>query len=446
MKITRWLLSAVALVCLTLSGVAQVDVLDVQNNGTSVKKWAGGKAVINMVNGGCNLNSSTKAVDCNIGSDIADVSATTATNPSAEAQLKELTLLSGQLNSVGRHIRYFATGRYTTASGQTPTIRFRAYLCTVSGCGSGTVVTLADFTTAATTAAITNSWSIQGDIGTVSSGASGTLEAKFWEQVQLGSATDLTPEVRMAQTNAASSSINLTGVLYLRLTALMSSSNAANTVIARMAYITTGVGPKGDTGATGATGAAGAKGDTGATGATGAAGSNGAAGPTGATGATGAAGNMNLPCYTVATLPSVASSTNVCVTDALYGTSCATGGGTNRVQCRYNGSTWDVTNGIRSGTPYASGTPGAPPTIASGDAGFGVNASGNFEVQRVTAGVTQAAQSPAYQSTPVHVWEHYSSTDATTGALACSADSGDRFRWSPPRLDPSPLVAWENRD
>jgi hypothetical protein len=240
MKFTRWLLGAVAMVCLAAPLFAQIDVFEVQNNGSSAKVWGGGKVPLNFVNGGCSTNAVTGAMDCTFGGDVADVSATTATNPSSEAQLKQLSLPAAALNVANRHVKVFATGRYTTASAQTPTLRFRVYLCTVSGCGSGTVLTLADFTTAATTASITNSWSIEGDLGTISTGASGTLEAKFWQQVQLGTAADLTPETRLTQTNAASSAIDLTAALFLRITVLMSSSNASNTVTARMAYASLG--------------------------------------------------------------------------------------------------------------------------------------------------------------------------------------------------------------
>jgi len=181
--------------------------------------------------------------------DVGSISATTATNPSAEAALKELTLTAAALNSSAKKLIYHASGRYTTAAAQTPTLRFRVYLCTVSGCGSGTVLTLADFTTAATTASTTNSWKVEGSIGTVSTGATGTVESKFWQQVQLGAAADLTPETRLDQNNAASAAIDLTGVLYVRTTVLMSSANAGNSVTQRTGWVDGGAGTSGGGGA-----------------------------------------------------------------------------------------------------------------------------------------------------------------------------------------------------
>lgn len=180
--------------------------------------------------------------------DVGSVSASTATNPSAEAQLKEITLTAAALNTANKKLMVHASGRYTTAAAQTPTIRFRGYLCTVSGCGSGTVITVYDFTTAATTASVTNSWQINGSIGTITAGATGTLEFKFWQQVQLGAAANLTPETRLDQTNAASSAIDLTGVLYFRTTALMSSANAGNSVVQRTGWVDGGAGTGGGSG------------------------------------------------------------------------------------------------------------------------------------------------------------------------------------------------------
>ncbi len=198
-----------------------------------------------------NYDTATNAFSCGstssgggsgVTADVSNMATNSASNPSAEATLRELTLVSASLNTANKVMDYNAFGRYTTAGGQTPTIRFRLYACTVSGCGSGTVVTLADFTSAATTASVTNSWALRGQVGTVSNGASGTLETKFQLQTQLGAAGGLTPETRLDQTNAVSSAIDLTGVIYLRLTALMSSSNGSNAVAVRGAYARFGGG------------------------------------------------------------------------------------------------------------------------------------------------------------------------------------------------------------
>lgn len=173
-------------------------------------------------------------------SDVVDVSVSTATNPSSETQLKQLTLAAGSLNATGRKFEYISVGRYTTNAGQTPTLRYRLYLCTVSGCGSGTVLTLADFTTAATTASTTNSWRLETWVGTAATGATGTVESRHALYVQLGAAGNLSPESRQDQNNAVSATIDMTGQLFLRLTVLMSSADAGNSVSSRMAWVAYG--------------------------------------------------------------------------------------------------------------------------------------------------------------------------------------------------------------
>jgi hypothetical protein len=113
-------------------------------------------------------------------------------------------------------------------------------------------------------------------------------------------------------------------------------------------------------GATGATGAAGPTGATGATGPAGATGATGATGPTGATGATGPtgpSGAMNLTNYTVATLPGSPTSGQMAwVTDWNgSGSTCATGGGSTKVQCRWSGSTWEVASSAAAGGANPAG-------------------------------------------------------------------------------------------
>jgi hypothetical protein len=169
--------------------------------------------------------------------DISDVSVTTATNPSVETPLKQLTIPAGALNVVNLKTQYIGFGRITTNTGQGPTMRMRLYLCTVSGCGSGTVITLADFTTAGVATGSTKSWRLEAILGTATSGVTGTMEARTTLLTQIGAEATVAPESRLDQNNAASAAIDLTGTLYLRLTVLYNSSNAGNNVVQRMATL-----------------------------------------------------------------------------------------------------------------------------------------------------------------------------------------------------------------
>jgi hypothetical protein len=118
------------------------------------------------------------------------------------------TLKPGALNTVNKMLKVEGAGIYTTQSAQTPTLTFKVKLCTVSGCGSGTVITACSWTTAATTASVTNSWYIDYcKIGTISTGATGTVIGKGRADVQIGATGGVrAPEIDVETNNAASAS------------------------------------------------------------------------------------------------------------------------------------------------------------------------------------------------------------------------------------------------
>lgn len=171
----------------------------------------------------------------------ANVTPVTATNPSVAATLYTVTFpLAGYTNAagtsvnilsaVGKTIDFWVAGAYTTASGQTPTINF---LLTLGGTTIGT------WTSTATTASVTKTWSIEGSATVVSTGATGTLETHGLLNIELGAgAAGSVGETSFNDTNVAvSSSVNFTTSLALVLTTTMSSSNAGNSVVGRQLII-----------------------------------------------------------------------------------------------------------------------------------------------------------------------------------------------------------------
>lgn len=154
-----------------------------------------------------------------------NITAVTATNPSAEADLQTFALPAGSLNVIGKMLRFESAGNYTTAAGQTPTIRYRAYI--------GSVAVL-DFTSAATTASATTiPWKVRGNIICSAVGASGTVEAHGSLFFTLGTTAGADSAHYQDVVVAASSAIDLTAAQTFKLTALASSSNAGNIVISR---------------------------------------------------------------------------------------------------------------------------------------------------------------------------------------------------------------------
>lgn len=185
----------------------------------------------NLTYSGCTLNSvsSTSPVTVN-------------TNTTMDQQLMELSLSAGYLNSAGRNFDFFGAGVYTTQTAQTPTLTFKIKLCTVSGCGSGTVVTLISITTGATTAASANiSWNVRAVGVTATAGATGNLEIHGPAQVDLGSALSTAATVYNDTNTAVSSNIDLTAALFADFTVAFSTNAAtANTCTQRESVISPG--------------------------------------------------------------------------------------------------------------------------------------------------------------------------------------------------------------
>ena len=149
---------------------------------------------------------------------------------STDQNLMSITMPASSLNSVGKLWESYAAGIYTTGTSGSGTMTFKAKLCTVAGCGSGTVVTLATFgPTVAQSASATNMpWNIYFSITTATSGASGTLIPAGTLNVILGTVPTASGALHVTQTIAASSAIDLTSQLFLQFTVADSGASANN--------------------------------------------------------------------------------------------------------------------------------------------------------------------------------------------------------------------------
>jgi hypothetical protein len=107
---------------------------------------------------------------------------------STDQNLMTLAIPAQGLNTVGKTIRVLGYGTYTTGASGAGTMTFKIKACTVSGCGSGTVVTLQTYgPTAAQTASATNMpWNVKMDCSTVTTGATGTIMCNGWMNTTLG--------------------------------------------------------------------------------------------------------------------------------------------------------------------------------------------------------------------------------------------------------------------
>jgi hypothetical protein len=147
----------------------------------------------------------------------------------------ELSLSAGYFNSAKQPFLFNAAGVYTTPAAQTPTITFKIKLCTISGCGSGTVVTLVSIVTTATLASITNNnWHIDVMGYTAATGATGNLEIHGPVAVDLGALTTTADSIFVDTNTGVSSNIDLTAALFVDFTATFSTNAVgANSITQR---------------------------------------------------------------------------------------------------------------------------------------------------------------------------------------------------------------------
>lgn len=184
---------------------------------------------------------------------------TVSANTTSDQTLMELPLTSAFLNIATAPFLVHGSGIFTIATLQTPALTFKAKLCTVSGCGSGTVITLASIVTAATVAATNNPWNLNLKLATVTSGASGTVLAHGPLVIDIGAVATLAETVYNDTNTAASSAINLTGLLFIDFTVATSAGNTGNSFTQQIgtAEPSSEAGPPGATGATGPSGPSG---------------------------------------------------------------------------------------------------------------------------------------------------------------------------------------------
>ncbi len=137
---------------------------------------------------------------------------------------------AGLLNTLKQQTLLAGSGIFTIGVAQTPTLTFKAKLCTVSGCGSGTVVTLASLVTGSTVAATNNPWNVNLIAGTAAIGATGNLIVHGFANVDIGALNTAAGSVYNDTNTAVSSNIDLTAALFLDFTATTSTGSTGNII------------------------------------------------------------------------------------------------------------------------------------------------------------------------------------------------------------------------
>jgi hypothetical protein len=174
---------------------------------------------------------------------VASTTPVTASNPTinTDTALIQLSLGAGFLNTASQVSDIKGSGIYTSTTASTPALTIKAKLCTVSGCGSGTVVTLFNIvTTALNTVAIVNAtWNLTGTCVTNTTGATGNLVCHGSPGLVLDTGASLgIADSVFADTNTATlSNIDLTAALFLQFTVAQSVVGASNSYVQQLAAI-----------------------------------------------------------------------------------------------------------------------------------------------------------------------------------------------------------------
>lgn len=163
------------------------------------------------------------------------------TNPAAttDTQLAELTLSSACLNTANKSLEVYAHVVTIAGTTQTPTYTVKVKVCTVSGCGSGTVVTACTFgPTGAMTASTTVHAEMRCNILTTTTGSSGVLESAGFAILNITSASGTGGVLWNDTQTAGSSAISLTGSIFVDVVGQLSAqSGTKNSMQARLVRV-----------------------------------------------------------------------------------------------------------------------------------------------------------------------------------------------------------------
>jgi hypothetical protein len=164
---------------------------------------------------------------------------TVAANVTTDQNLQACSLSANLLNVVGRTLKVYVAGNFSTAAASVASLTFKVKLCTVSGCGSGTVISPITTATGATSALTASSLSFSQTslISTQTAGASSAYEAHGALTIDL-SATAATSDSIYGDTNTATvGTIDSTAALFLQVTVSASAASTSNSFTERQLVV-----------------------------------------------------------------------------------------------------------------------------------------------------------------------------------------------------------------
>lgn len=160
---------------------------------------------------------------------------TVSNNTASDQNLMTCTVPAGTLNSSGKTLMIQTAAVYSTPAASTSTVNLKAKLCTVSGCGSGTVVTLASITSAAlgTVQATNNPLNMTLNSSTVATGATATFEAHGNLVIDIAALASAAEGIYADNNTATVGTIDSTAQLFLQITCAFSNASGSNSMTER---------------------------------------------------------------------------------------------------------------------------------------------------------------------------------------------------------------------
>jgi hypothetical protein len=160
---------------------------------------------------------------------------TVAANVTTDQNLMAFTIPANTLNIALRNLRLSGAGVYSTAAASTAVLTFKVKLCTVSGCGSGTVVTLASWATAAlpTVTAASFPFNINLNATTQTAGSSSAYEAHGNLVIDANTTLGAADSTYADENTATQGTIDSTGTIYLQVTVAASAASTSNSFTQR---------------------------------------------------------------------------------------------------------------------------------------------------------------------------------------------------------------------
>jgi hypothetical protein len=158
-----------------------------------------------------------------------------AANVSTDQKLVELALPANTLIKAGKTLIIKGAGTYSLGASSVES--WKVKLCTVSGCGSGTVVVPCTWTLPATNAntGVTSSFNFECVIGTsTSSGANSKVLGHGTAGIEVGAANTAALSLIGDISTGETGTIDLTGTIFVDTTITFATANASNTATQQM--------------------------------------------------------------------------------------------------------------------------------------------------------------------------------------------------------------------